>query len=78
MLRGRGGHRVGARHLKGPNFFSCDASQFADGGTTIMSVVYAPGDGHAWVSWEDATPQRTEWVPAACNPYVRIDLKRFW
>jgi len=39
-----------------------------------------PGDGdaHAWVAWEDASPSREKWTPAACNPYVRIDLAGFF
>ena len=36
------------------------------------------GDGRAWVAWEDATPNRSKWRPAACNAYVRIDFDRFW
>lgn len=64
--------------VKGPNFLSCEPSQFADGGSNIMSIVYAPHrtNAHAWVAFEDGTGD--EWVPAACNPYVRIDFDSGW
>lgn len=70
--------------IKGPDFLSCDASQFPHG-SNIMSVVYAPTDAHehdrggprAWVAWEDATTTGGRWRPAACSTYVRIDFSRF-
>lgn len=73
--------------IKGPNFFSCDPAQFADPSAThVMSVVYAPrieADGarekaRAWVAWEDSTPDGAGWRPAACNPYIAVDLAGQW
>ena len=29
--------------IKGPNFLSCDSSNFEEGGDNILSVVYVPG-----------------------------------
>ena len=31
--------------IKGPDFYSCDPAQFEEGGSNVMSVVYAPGGG---------------------------------
>lgn len=63
--------------IKGPDFLSCDPSQFAEG-SHILSVVYLPevGSGHAYASWEDGHLQ--SWRPAACSTYVHLDLASWW
>jgi len=70
---------AGILAIKGPNFFSCNPDQFQSGGSNIMSIVYAPHEDnpHAWVAWEDGSGI-SDWRPAACNPYVRIDFGDFW
>jgi len=64
---------------KGVNFLSCDPSNFRRG-ENIMSVTYAPGprpeshgskNGYLYVAWEQGGKN---WRPAACNPYVLIDM----
>ena len=57
---------------KGANFFTCD--QTLDG-SNVMSIAYVPsvGAGHLYIAWE--TGSGATWLPAACSPYVLIDLK---
>jgi hypothetical protein len=63
---------------KGPNFMSCDPSNFH--GENVMSIAYAPGPrpgnkfGHLFVAWEQGGDA---WRPAACNAYVQIDFDRW-
>eukprot|EP00939_MAST-03C_sp_MAST-3C-sp1_P005446 g5446.t1 len=67
---------VAALGIKGRDFFSCDPSQFEDG-DNIMSILYAPHKvaPHAYVAFEDSDKNLTNWRPAACNVYVRIDFE---
>lgn len=65
---------------KGPNFYSCDTSNFPHG-ENVMSITYAPGPrgatsafGHLFISWEQGG---SAWRPAACNPYVMIDFNKW-
>ena len=49
----------------------------------MLLSLFVVGVSGAWlppfaVAWEDATPNRSKWRPAACNAYVRIDFDRFW
>lgn len=45
-------------------------------GSNILSVAFVPAQGVFYVAWEDG--YLSTWRPAACNTYVRVDLKRFW
>jgi len=64
---------------KGPNFMSCDPTNFPNG-ENVMSIAYAPGprddiskNGHFYVAWE----QGGNWRPAACNPYVLFSFDQW-
>lgn len=59
--------------VKGDNYLTCD--QVLDG-DNILSVAYVPGDGRAFVAWEVGTG--SSWRPAACQPYLHIDLNQWW
>lgn len=67
--------------IKGPDFFSCDPTQFSSSyAENVLSVAYAPdagGAGRAYVAWEDGEGEHG-WRPAACNTYVDLDLARWW
>lgn len=61
---------------KGENFLTCN-QQFT--GDNVLSVAYAPGDrtdgnkaGRFFAAWESGAG--ASWRPAACSPFVRIDL----
>lgn len=65
--------------IKGVDFFSCNQDFRGD---NVMSIAYAPGprasqqagsQGHFYIAWESGSG--ASWRPAACSPYVRIDLK---
>lgn len=56
---------------KGPDYTKC-AIPYHDG-SNVLSVAYAPADQVVYAAWEDG--QDATWVPAACSPYVAIDLK---
>jgi len=65
---------------KGKNFLSCDPENFLHGGENVMSITYAPGTrqnskyGYLYIAWEQGG---TQWRPAACNPYVKIDFDQW-
>jgi len=65
---------------KGKNFMSCDPANFPHG-ENVMSIAYAPGargttskHGHLYIAWEQGG---AKWRPAACNPYVMVNLDRW-
>ena len=47
-----------------------------DGASNVLSVAYDPAALTAYVAWESGTGE--DWVPAACNTYVAIDLKEWF
>ena len=61
--------------IKGPNYLSCDARQFSDGGNNVMSIVYDPSNYKLYSAWEDGSQSSNNWSPAACNNYIEFDLK---
>lgn len=63
---------------KGVNFLSCDPSNFVRHGENVMSIAYAlqQNGGYFFVAWEQGKGANAAWSPAACNPYVRIDLAK--
>jgi len=61
---------------KGENYNTCEQTLNGD---NVMSIAYAPGQrlqnadkGHFFIAWE--TGSGTSWRPAACSPYLRVDL----
>ena len=48
------------------------------GNSTLHQINLPANATYAAGAWEDATPNRSKWRPAACNAYVRIDFDRFW
>jgi hypothetical protein len=67
---------VASLGTKGPNFLTCEQS--FDHGENVMSIAYAPGPradaagGMIYAAWENFSG--AHWRPAACSPYVQIDL----
>lgn len=62
---------------KGGDYGSCARANFKTGdASNILSVVYDPSLATALVAWEDGTADG--WTPAACNPYLRLDLSKWW
>lgn len=67
---------VATAGTKGVDFFTCDQTLDGD---NIMSIAYMPGPrgpagskGHFYVAWESGS--NSTWRPAACAPYVAIEL----
>ena len=61
---------------KGPNYYSCD--QNFDRGDNVISIAYVPQTktpGHLYVAWESLSG--SDWRPAACSPFVKIDFARW-
>jgi hypothetical protein len=54
---------------KGPNYYTCD--QVLDG-SNVLSVVYVPGERRFFVAWESG--RGDTWRPAACSPYVSLNI----
>ena len=46
-------------------------------GWNILSATFHPKDLTAYVAWETGSGD-DEWVPAACNDYIAVDLKQFF
>ncbi len=63
---------------KGVNFLSCEPANFVRHGENVMSIAYTlqQGGGYFFVAWEQGKGAGTAWSPAACNPYVRVDLSK--
>lgn len=59
--------------IKGSDYGSCDPSTFNEDSTHVLSVVYDPSKAEAYVAWEDGHAKT--WTPAACNAYVRMDMR---
>ena len=59
--------------IKGDDFFTCDQALSGD---NVLSVVYVPGEKRCFVAWELGSG--SQWRPAACAPYVAVNLTRFW
>ena len=57
---------------KGKDFQSCDREQLS-GGSNILSVAFSPGDLTVAAAWENGS--NATWSPAACNAYVRMDMR---
>lgn len=69
---------VASLGTKGKNFLTCD--QDYTHGENVMSIAYMPdiaSKGHFYVSWEQGKGSGLPWTPAACNGYIRLDLKDF-
>jgi hypothetical protein len=64
---------VGTLGIKGNDYFTCEQ---ALGGDNVLSVVYVPGEKRCFVAWELGSG--AQWRPAACAPYVAVNLTRFW
>ena len=45
-------------------------------GINVLSVTYDPVARTVYAAFEDGTGD--SWVPAACNPYVQIDMKQWF
>jgi len=65
---------------KGPNYMTCDVNTFT--GDNVMSIAYAPGQrdgskGHFYIAWEQSGAKKENWRPAACSPYIKIDMERW-
>ena len=58
---------------KGPNYQECDGNY--DEGSNILSVAYHPGKLLIYAAFDNGMGE--EWVPAACNQYVAVDLHHF-
>eukprot|EP01090_Pellita_catalonica_P001670 TRINITY_DN11432_c0_g1_i1.p1 TRINITY_DN11432_c0_g1~~TRINITY_DN11432_c0_g1_i1.p1 ORF type:complete len:519 (+),score=87.78 TRINITY_DN11432_c0_g1_i1:144-1559(+) len=65
--------------IKGVNYFTCAQDLQGD---NVMSIAYAPGPrgkesplGHMYIAWEAGSG--SEWRPAACAPYIRVDLSHW-
>eukprot|EP01034_Spumella_vulgaris_P024804 gene24804-31185_t len=62
-------------HKSSDLFYECQAPY--DTGSNILSVTYDPAALIAYTAWENHNPNE-EWVPAACNTYLKIDLKQWF
>ena len=45
-------------------------------GINVLSVTYDPVERTVYAAFEDGTGE--SWVPAACMPYVKIDMKQWF
>ena len=45
-------------------------------GINVLSVTYDPVAKTVYAAFEDGTGD--SWVPAACNTYVKIDMKQWF
>lgn len=45
-------------------------------GANILSVTYEPSSRILYAAFEDKSG--TQWIPAACNPYVKIDMNQWF
>jgi hypothetical protein len=59
---------------KGPDYNVC-VPPFK-GGTNVLSVTYSPSNQFAYPAWEDG--QDETWTPAACMPYVELDMSKWY
>lgn len=55
---------------------SCDPALYAKG-ENILSVTFEPGAQILYAAFDDNLADGT-WIPAACNPYVKIDLSQWF
>jgi hypothetical protein len=62
--------------IKGPDFLTC-AQPLYKYGDNVMSIAYAPAAQRMHVAWESGRGEAA-WRPAACSPYVTVDLTKFW
>ena len=66
--------------IKGPDYGSCEASNFAQlkphASAIVLSVTYDPSRQTAYVAWEDGTGK--DWSPASCNTYVQFDFAKWF
>ena len=61
---------------KGDNFLTCDQPLTGD---NVLSVLYAPAAKYFYVAWESGgVGSVDQWRPAACSPYVKIDLTKWF
>lgn len=54
---------------------NCDPAKYSQG-ENIMSITFDPGSNVLYAAFEDKAG--AEWIPAACNPYVKIDLSQWF
>jgi hypothetical protein len=75
--------------IKGVDYGSCSRANFATlkgphESAIVLSVVYDPSRGDAYVAWEDGTGTSKEdskdptWRPASCTTYVKLALSGWW
>ena len=65
---------------KGPDYHAC-MPPFNPGGSNVLSVATDPTNLVAYAAWEDGSGTGSDpgnWRPAACNAYIRLDLKRWF
>ena len=51
------------------------------GGSNVLSVATDPTNLVAYAAWEDGDGLGSEpgnWRPAACNAYIKLDMKRWF
>jgi hypothetical protein len=58
---------------KSNDLYTCNPPY--DSGSNVLSVTYDPSNLILYAAWEDGTGDA--WIPAACNTYVGLDMKRF-
>lgn len=59
---------------KGPDYNVCEPPY--KGGSNVLSVTYSPSTQFAYPAWEDGSGD--SWVPAACMPYVQLDMSKWY
>jgi len=65
---------------KGPDYAAC-MPPFNPGGSNVLSVATDPTNLVAYAAWEDGSGMGSEpgnWRPAACNAYLKLDMKRWF
>ena len=64
---------------KGPDYAACTPP--FKGGCNVLSVATDPTNLIAYAAWEDGAGTGSEpgnWRPAACNAYIKLDMKRWF
>ena len=59
----------------GTDEYNCNPDLYTQG-DNILSVTFEPGAQTLYAAFEDKAGE--DWIPAACNPYVKIDLSQWF
>jgi hypothetical protein len=59
----------------GSNEYECDPDLYYKG-SNVLSVAFDPSKNTLYAAWEDKSGD--DWTPAACSPYIEIDMSQWW